>query len=233
MFFFKNMERQVKELYAEEFDYEEGGNVLFAGTPSGASTNLHLLVDFMTELEMPNQYWLGSFYYRRHNANLLALREKHAAGQDCRILQERPRRTRAKREKVQKIYEPYLGGFQTKPTAPPPITPQPKVRIRLPSKPLEFNESTITVSENNSAPIRVRLTKPESISVYPEITEPKKFSVQLNITVEDILPESNWNLVLENIQLYLKLILGVKNNTTSNYEIRETDNESQGLTSEA
>jgi hypothetical protein len=232
MFFFKNMEHQVKELYAEEFDYEEGGNVLFAGTPSGASTNLHLLVDFMTELEMPNQYWLGSFYYRRHNANLLALKEKHAAGQDCRILQERPRRTRAKRDKVQKIYATHLGGFQIKPSAPPPV--QKQARIKLPNTEIkEFDTPTITIPENNITPIRVRLSKPEPVSIYPEITEPKKFSVQLNITVEDILPESNWDLVLENIQLYLKLILGVKNNTTSNYEIRETDNESKGLTSEA
>jgi hypothetical protein len=231
MFYFKNMEKQVKEIYKNQFDYEEGGNILYAGTPSGASTNLHLLVDFMTELDMPSQWWLGSFYYRRHNSNLLALREKHVAGEDCRILQERPRRTRAKRAKVEKIYEPLLAGFSVKPTLTPVIESQ-KIRIRLPSKPLEFNEPIITISENNSTPIRVRLAKPDPISIYPEITEPKKFSVQLNITVEDVLPESNWKSILDNVKIYLRHI-GINNDITSNYEIRETDNESQGLTSEA
>ena len=87
--FFKNMELAAKELYTEKFQYEQGANILLAGTPSGASTNLNLFIDLLDQLKEPETNWLGSYYYQRHNNNLLAIKEKCTAEEDLYTLKKK------------------------------------------------------------------------------------------------------------------------------------------------
>jgi len=92
--FFKQMEAAAKEVLEKNNGYGEGANIILAGTPSGASTNLSRFVDLLGEINEPETYWFGSYYYKRHNQNLMDLQEKHLAGEDARLLQLLPRRRR-------------------------------------------------------------------------------------------------------------------------------------------
>lgn len=109
--YFKRMEAQAKKLFRERFGYEEGANVLLAGTPSGASTNLTKVISLLYELNEQHTRWLGSFYYNRHNENLLRLRQAHEKGVDWRKLQLKkrpvnPRRPPTERKIVSKPLPP-------------------------------------------------------------------------------------------------------------------------------
>ena len=171
--FFWHLQAQAKALYEEKWGYGKGANVLFAGTPSGASTNLHLLVDFTAELNEPEPFWFGSFFYRRHNQNLLDLREKHLEGKDLRELQIRPRRFRSKRTvPFDDTPRVALQGFKFTPIPRPAQKPPKRIRLPLPEvtpKPIE----------------RVRLTVEPEVIVVPPIPIIPVESIELKISIPE------------------------------------------------
>jgi hypothetical protein len=60
------------------------------------------VVDLLDELQEPNTYWLGSYYYHRHNNNLRKIRETHLAGKDLRTLQVHTRKPKVEKKPVER-----------------------------------------------------------------------------------------------------------------------------------
>lgn len=117
--YFQRLQEAAKAAYKEKWDYEQGANILLAGTPSGASTNLSKVIDMLDELQEPDTQWLGSYYYHRHNNNLRKIRECHVAGKDLRTLQVHTRKaTKPKPEPKKKKAAPVERRKLTLPAAP-------------------------------------------------------------------------------------------------------------------
>ncbi len=70
---FKNLEVGIKKHYANHFEYEDGGNIYMAGTPSSGSTNLGKFIcmldrlhhtpggEFIKEIDFLTSFWYASF----------------------------------------------------------------------------------------------------------------------------------------------------------------------------
>ena len=61
--FYLEIEKRLKLFYGEKFEYEEGGNILFAGTPSGSSSNISKFARLLDDLQTDRLGWLSSVYY--------------------------------------------------------------------------------------------------------------------------------------------------------------------------
>jgi len=83
---FNNIEKAAKNWYKEQFDYEEGGNVYFAGTAAGAGTNRSRLIKLMHDVKIKRMKWLVSPVYQQHADNVRALVQARNNGIDWRTL---------------------------------------------------------------------------------------------------------------------------------------------------
>lgn len=126
---FLNMQRQLQVLYGERFDYAEGGTVLLAGTPSGASTNLNRFINLLHDMKEPSTCWLGSFYYAKHNENLLSVKKAQNKGKDLHKLQLKKRKVVKEKPatKTKKVEKP-RAQIQSKR---PPVRFQAKLTFNL------------------------------------------------------------------------------------------------------
>jgi hypothetical protein len=70
---FNNIQLHAKKWYKERFDYEEGGNIYFAGTASGAGTNRSRLIRLMHDIKIDNINWLVTPVYPQHAENVRIL----------------------------------------------------------------------------------------------------------------------------------------------------------------
>lgn len=82
---FANIQQAMKKLYAEKFAYGEGGNILFAGTPAGSSSNLSRLCRLMYEVKLQGMHWLGTPVYPKHRRNLITLKQSSLIDEDFRV----------------------------------------------------------------------------------------------------------------------------------------------------
>lgn len=83
---FSRIQTAAKELYKNQWDYEQGGNILFAGTPAGASSNLSRLCRLLYDVKINNMHWLGSPIYRKVLNNCLTIKQATLAKEDYRSL---------------------------------------------------------------------------------------------------------------------------------------------------
>lgn len=78
---FNNIQLHAKQWYKERFDYEEGGNIYFAGTASGAGTNRSRLIRLMHDIKIDNINWLVTPVYQQHAENVRILAQTWLNGQ--------------------------------------------------------------------------------------------------------------------------------------------------------
>ena len=78
--FFLQVEKELKVLYKQKFKYEQGGNILFAGTPAGSSSNISKFVRLLTDLDTESVGWLGTVYYPLILNNLLEIKRTFLSG---------------------------------------------------------------------------------------------------------------------------------------------------------
>lgn len=83
---FNRIQQAAKSHYAEHWDYGEGGNILYAGTPSGASSNLSRNIRLLYDTHMKGMHWLGTPVYKKMLTNCLTIREACMEHQDLRLL---------------------------------------------------------------------------------------------------------------------------------------------------
>lgn len=83
---FSRIQTAAKEFYKNCWDYGQGGNILFAGTPAGASSNLSRLCRLLYDTKISNMHWLGSPVYRKVLNNCLAIKQATLNGTDYRTL---------------------------------------------------------------------------------------------------------------------------------------------------
>lgn len=83
---FRHIENTAKSWYAERFDYGIGGNIYFAGTPSGAGSNKDRLIKLMHDLKVPKCRFLTTPVYQKHATNVRELVEARNAGIDWRSI---------------------------------------------------------------------------------------------------------------------------------------------------
>lgn len=82
---FHNIQTHIKKLYYRKYGYERGGNILFAGTPSGASSNIGRLCRLMYEIKLAGMHWLGTPVYPKHLSNCIALHTSAQKQEDFRV----------------------------------------------------------------------------------------------------------------------------------------------------
>lgn len=78
---FNNIQIAAKAWYKEAFDYEQGGNVYFAGTASGAGTNRSRLIKLLHDVEIETINWLVTPVYPAHAENIRVLTQAWKAGE--------------------------------------------------------------------------------------------------------------------------------------------------------
>lgn len=83
---FSRIQTAAKKLYAERWNYGQGGNILFAGTPAGASTNLSRLIKLLYDVKIHNMHWLVTPVYKKHLDNCLAVKAATTTHTDYRTL---------------------------------------------------------------------------------------------------------------------------------------------------
>lgn len=82
---FYNIQCAMKALYDDKYDFAEGGNILYAGTPAGASSNIGRLCRLLYDIKIPKMHWLGTPVYNKHLENCLAYKKSALAGEDFRV----------------------------------------------------------------------------------------------------------------------------------------------------
>lgn len=70
---FNNIQIAAKASYKEQFDYEEGGNIFFAGTAAGAGTNRSRLIKLLHDVKIDTMNWLVTPIYPQHAENVRVL----------------------------------------------------------------------------------------------------------------------------------------------------------------
>jgi len=70
---FNNIQIHAKAWYAEQFDYTEGGNIYFAGTPAGAGTNRSRIIKLLHDVKIDTMNWLVTPIYPQHAENIRTL----------------------------------------------------------------------------------------------------------------------------------------------------------------
>jgi len=83
---FRKIESAAKARYAERFDYGQGGNIYYAGTPSGAGSNKDRLIKLMHDIKVKNFRWLTTPVYQKHATNVRELAEARNEGLDWRSI---------------------------------------------------------------------------------------------------------------------------------------------------
>jgi hypothetical protein len=83
---FSRIQDAAKKLYEQNWGYGQGGNVLFAGTPAGASSNLSRLCRLLYDVKVHGMHWLGTPVYNKLLRNCLAIKTATLNGVDYRVL---------------------------------------------------------------------------------------------------------------------------------------------------
>lgn len=83
---FSRIQDAAKKLYEQNWGYGQGGNILFAGTPAGASTNLSRLCKLLYDVKVHGMHWLGTPVYNKLLHNCLAVKTATLSGTDYRSL---------------------------------------------------------------------------------------------------------------------------------------------------
>jgi hypothetical protein len=148
---FDKIQKAAKSWYKEQFDYEEGGNIYFAGTAAGAGSNKSRLIKLLHDVKIPTINWLTTPVYPLHANNIRELAEAWNEGIDWRTLWNPDSASRTRKNN--------WGVIQTEakePVIKPKIERRPLKQL---SGSIELN-ATITVKEHRNV----------DASVYPNMT---------------------------------------------------------------
>ena len=129
---FHNIQTSIKKLYYRRYGYERGGNILFAGTPSGAGSNIGRFCRLMYEIQLAGMHWLGTPVYQKHLSNCIKFHRSAKKQEDFRV-----------------HWNPQTVALQTNPTA--------KVRMKrkplfTPGKKIDYQvtlQVTVTLKADN------------------------------------------------------------------------------------
>lgn len=161
MRYFKKLSLVARQQIAEKFNYEDGGTIYLAGTPSGASTNLTRLVNLVNDVELPELHWLACFSYKKHADNVIKIREQFEVGKPLSELQTEP--ANGYRQKINgdtvEIKDTY-SIFNPAPTTTPRIK-----RVQL-SRPLEQNR--LQIKPRAVQPVKEDPPQPTESTTEPE-----------------------------------------------------------------
>lgn len=178
--FFKELEAQAKPILERKFEYGIGGNVIYAGTPSGASTNKFKLCNLMADLGITATHrttWLGSFYYKANRDNHIVLRTAALNGTDLRDIQQIPAKvTQSGRAQASRIVE-YLKTLM-------PRKEKPSIkRIKI-----NGSERTLPKSEinPNTRAMVFSVTANVSGSGIADLSRTQDFFDQVRLAIEEL-----------------------------------------------
>lgn len=126
---FDNIQKQTKQSYKTRYGYEEGANILFAGTPAGASTNLTKLIRLLYDVNIESIHWLVTPIYGKFQRNCLDIKTKSLENQPFNEL-------------CQMISEP---------DPEPETEPEPSKKIKRITPPIKSYDCTVTITLTTTA----------------------------------------------------------------------------------
>jgi hypothetical protein len=95
---FNNIQNAAKKWYKERYDFEEGGNIYFAGTPAGAGSNRSRLIKLLHDVKIKQMNWLTTPVYQRHADNVREIVEAWDEDIDLRTLWDEKESSRARKK---------------------------------------------------------------------------------------------------------------------------------------